>query len=802
MLNTRSAMGQRVSAFVDKPKSRLDTRKLVTIDTDIKNACTEITMNMLRQLCTIAEEETYPNVARYMMMIASMSPIKCMCVGISPYENGILPTFGGAVAYSPTSCIGSTPSVQVMSQVMSSIAVNIKKTFVSRKKHREAYPMMDREQYISKFAMMLRCSYSCLSAGVAFVNASPVVTSNTAKRVRAASIFSEWVGGMIEIHHRNQYKLTIVSMGALAESTMNDVFKSYAESKSKVNYTKTVNPALFQHMNVNKQETVTPISNEITKGEIALDEIMGISTPMTVRAQFVWNTYPEELLLSIIGETSIMRLTRLLVDEAPEDLLNTFVHAAVSVYTDIKMDMNDILSAMNSTPAAPDIQSNDSTTSAQGFNPFGNPGSQVGVQMNTTQTQQANSAMNPFLAAANEVNTSSDTRVTQSGNVNSEASQGVPMINRRSTIGQMIDPSGKAVSHHVIVLDSMIRTLSECVTNYKELHGDLGELLKRQANIYVKLSEGRMRTPDEVEELNDFLESFAEFCTELMSKMEEAYATAAALPAVVEGDRGVYEHETQPAAPMMRRADGSTMTDYVYTDIRRNAERNEDVMGGGAQASWGAASDAHRPQPAAPASATTQSVMGTTPVMNSPAIQSTSQANSALNPFFANQSRSVAVPVDLSTTGDTSKFEDAKMFVYSCADDMLEEIDVEEEELEGTRNRLIQQAISTNWSNNTFTDIEAEIIASDYMVQTAKGNMNVLDCISLIVAEYMSVNESNSPSRKTMDDIFTILNEDDEERTGFINMIPTWIKSTTSALEMINMLEDEVEDAVEGAGEA
>ncbi|KAJ5648353.1 hypothetical protein N7490_004725 [Penicillium lividum] len=98
--------------------------------------------------------------------------------------------------------------------------------------------MLGKEEHISKFTMMLTCFYSCLSAGVAFVNASSVITSNTAR-------------------------LTILFVGALADSTMNDVFKSYADSKSEVSYTKTVNPALFQHMNV--KEEISPTSDEILK---------------------------------------------------------------------------------------------------------------------------------------------------------------------------------------------------------------------------------------------------------------------------------------------------------------------------------------------------------------------------------------------------------------------------------------------------------------------------------------------------------------------------------------------------------
>ena len=52
-----------------------------------------------------------------------------------------------------------------------------------------------------------------------------------------------------------------------------------------------------------------------------------------------------------------------------------------------------------------------------------------------------------------------------------------------------------------------------------------------------------------------------------------------------------------------------------------------------------------------------------------------------------------------------------------------------------------------------------------------------------------------------METLFDTLNGDDEERAGFIKLIPTWIKSTNSALQMLEMLEssmDENEDADRG----
>lgn len=46
---------------------------------------------------------------------------------------------------------------------------------------------------MATFAMMLRCSYSRVRAGMAFVNCLPVVADLIAKKRFTVSLFSEWV---------------------------------------------------------------------------------------------------------------------------------------------------------------------------------------------------------------------------------------------------------------------------------------------------------------------------------------------------------------------------------------------------------------------------------------------------------------------------------------------------------------------------------------------------------------------------------------------------------------------------------
>jgi hypothetical protein len=64
--------------------------------------------------------------------------------------------------------------------------------------------------------------------------------------------------------------------------------------------------------------------------------------------------------------------------------------------------------------------------------------------------------------------------------------------------------------------------------------------------------------------------------SELIEKMEEANGLIYALPAIIEGDRGIYEAETMPVAPLLRREDGSTMRQYVYAPLERAASANQD----------------------------------------------------------------------------------------------------------------------------------------------------------------------------------------------------------------------------------
>ena len=95
----------------------------------------EATTKMFRSLKRIADESTYNEICRAYFAMSSTAPFKVICVGISPYRNGILPHFASALAYCPGLFEGSTPSVQVLSQAMAMYAIKIDQNFMSSRLH-------------------------------------------------------------------------------------------------------------------------------------------------------------------------------------------------------------------------------------------------------------------------------------------------------------------------------------------------------------------------------------------------------------------------------------------------------------------------------------------------------------------------------------------------------------------------------------------------------------------------------------------------------------------------------------------
>ncbi|KAF2123641.1 hypothetical protein P153DRAFT_391367 [Dothidotthia symphoricarpi CBS 119687] len=89
-------------------------------------------------------------------------------------------------------------------------------------------------------------------------------------------------------------------------------------------------------------------------------------------------------------------------------------------------------------------------------------------------------------------------------------------------------------------------------------------------------------TPTSVRDAIESMNQFTDFYQELIEKMEEAYGLAQGLPAVVEGDQGIYEIEIMPVVPLVRREDGSTMRQSVYAQSEdQNAETTHNLFTNG-----------------------------------------------------------------------------------------------------------------------------------------------------------------------------------------------------------------------------
>lgn len=558
-------MLDRVSAIQPRIRSALDASKVTSVTTVMRQECVDATMKLLNSIQDISDPITYPSISRAMLAVAHSTPIKCLCIGISPYENGILPPVATSLSYSPMACSGSPPSVQVLSQAMSVCASKIMYVRSKNPRLNITPEMLTPDAYVAKFAMMLRCSYACLALGVGFVNCCPTVVKDDAKRARCSSLFSEWLGTVIRVHGKYDTRISVVSMGEDADEAVKNVFKSFPGSAKSVRYTKTVNPAFVSRLNVKKVKVRSPIDESITKLELAVAKVVGVDGYASAGAHFEWYSYDPSVVSTLMESDAIVDLTRQLVDHSAHQLLTTFLEMAQSMYgTGNGPNIESLLGAMGIADNDEGVSIAGSSTNRPGMsspppapargmsvNPFVNLGGGMPKGGNQEQHTAQTQSSNPFVSP-------------QGGQ---EKYTGPPMVGRRSQIGQMIDPHGKAVSQQVIIIESILKSVQDTSTSYKELHRDMVEIIKRQVNIVKTMNSRSVLTEDEATTMQEYLSEFEQFSERVMKNMEEACSLFAGLPHVIEGDRGIYEHEAQPVGPLMRRYDGSTMNENVYAPM-------------------------------------------------------------------------------------------------------------------------------------------------------------------------------------------------------------------------------------------
>ncbi|KJX99477.1 hypothetical protein TI39_contig356g00003 [Zymoseptoria brevis] len=301
-------------------------------------------------------------------MISYRVPIKVMNVGLYLYEQNILPPIATALAYSPMTCNGSTPSVQILSQAMAMVGIYIKEKIKNRKKNKDSFEDVTEIMLLSKFTMMLRCSYVCTAVGVAFTNCVPVSADTMAKRMRCASFFSEWLGEMIMIHKSFGFKMTIIAMGAFAANSVKRTFSSYRGTAQIVNYIGITNPAAISYINVEKHRSVSPIPHSITTMETYTNKIVEWDPTILNTVSYEWKMYPKTVLIQFMNEKMMGALTRALINYTVEQLSGYFMTMANNLFSNTTIGVNPTVDTSALPPRAlvADIPVNDDNASNGG----------------------------------------------------------------------------------------------------------------------------------------------------------------------------------------------------------------------------------------------------------------------------------------------------------------------------------------------------------------------------------------------------------------------------------------------------
>ncbi|RYO78291.1 hypothetical protein DL762_008773 [Monosporascus cannonballus] len=264
---------------------------------------------------------------------------------------------------------------------------------------------------------------------------------------------------------------------------------------------------------------------------------VGINPYTTPHVSFEWYSYEASTITSMMKMDPIASRIRQLVDHEPAQLLQDFLNTIRSLYDRISdFDLNAILGNMG-------VTETDDRGSYTGDSPQDRH--QVSVTGHDPVVQVAEPGINPFMSADN-----------------GSAKYTVPLMVGRSQIGQMLDPMGKAVSQQVIIIESMLKGVQD-TSSYKELHKDMLEVIKRQTIIINKLNAKNVLTGTSV--MHEYLGEFEQFCERVMKSMEE-YSLFAGLPHVIEGNRGICEHESQPMGPLMSRHVYGPMVEAAFTN--------------------------------------------------------------------------------------------------------------------------------------------------------------------------------------------------------------------------------------------
>ncbi|KAK6436903.1 hypothetical protein LTR95_006907 [Oleoguttula sp. CCFEE 5521] len=538
-----------ISRIPPRIRDKVDTSIVTTVSAQMRYMCMDVTMEMIKNLEQFESGDKFYCTVRGLMMIAYGVPIKIMNVGLYPYEQNILPAIASALSYSPMTCVGSTPSVQILSQAMAAVGIFIKERIKRGKKDQDGFGDVTEYMLMSKFAMLLRCSYVCSSVGVAFTNCVPVPVDSMAKRIMCASFFSEWLGEMIKIHNSFGFKMTIMAMGAFSADTVRRTFSSYRGTAEMVNYIGVTNPAAISYMNVEKHTITSPIPNSVTSMELEAASIVGWQPTLDNVSSYEWKMYPKSVLFDFMKEKQIGGVTRALIDHTAEELFDYFSTMARNLFNNANMGGNP---GMNATSIPPGAMTSNIPQDVPNASPLG---STVGRPQNNTQ----NNTLTGGIFGKGEES------VVQAGQ-KMQPQEGTQIYaGRNSMLMQLSEPKGGNKSQQTIVVENMIGKLSEILEAYRSRE-------KRVERLNEKVETLVDRTSWEDEEVMEVMEVYKTSVMDMMKEMEQAVSVAAALPTIFEGVVGAIENEIQPSAPLMRRYDGTTMRDTIYAQMTADRE--------------------------------------------------------------------------------------------------------------------------------------------------------------------------------------------------------------------------------------
>ncbi|KAG5916586.1 hypothetical protein E4U61_003499 [Claviceps capensis] len=128
------------------------------------------------------------------------------------------------------------------------------------------------------------------------------------------------------------------------------------------------------------------------------------------------------------------------------------------------------------------------------------------------------------------------------------------------------------VGQQSIVIDNIRKSAGDLLTMWKQTSVQIATLNKSVETHISMHKANRLFDQNQTEQCHDILNKYENQMKSLIQMMEVACAHVEGLPAVVEGDFGIYTKETQPTAPLFRRENGATMRNGVYDIIFESAK--------------------------------------------------------------------------------------------------------------------------------------------------------------------------------------------------------------------------------------